>query len=414
MSDSQNIITLSNGIRIIHLQIKHSEIVHCGFMINAGSRDENLKNNGVAHFIEHTVFKGTNARKSHHILRRIESVGGELNAYTTREKTCYYASCLKEYAARAIDLLSDITFDSVFPEKELEKEKKVILEEIDMYDDSPEESIYDDFYTYIFKGHPLGYNILGTKTTVPKLSRQNILDFIKTHYTTDKLVLSIVGDLTVKQAESLGKRFVENITIPLKDKSVRVVPAINPQFNITKEKDFAQSHVILGSRAYSRNDEKRYGLSLINNILGGAGMSARLNMEVREKNALVYNIGTHYSSYQDAGVFSIYYAADDKNVQRCQDIIYKELRKMREIKFSEHQLKSAKIQLLGQMAQVVENNGVHMQHQARSVLDYGIIYGFKEFMKEIDNVSASEILEISNDIFAPENISVLIYQQEKN
>jgi predicted Zn-dependent peptidase len=414
MEELQHIITLANGIRIIHLEVKNSEIVHCGFMINAGSRDESPENNGVAHFIEHTVFKGTNRRKSHHILRRIESVGGELNAYTTREKTSYYASCLKQYAERAIDLLSDITFDSVFPEKELEKEKKVILEEIDMYDDSPEESIYDDFYTYIFKDHPLGYNILGTKTTVPTLTGKHIRDFIASHYTADKLVLSIVGDLTKKQAEALGNRFLAKISIPQHDDSIREKPAMNAQFSVTKEKDFAQTHVILGSRAFSRNDEKRYGLSLINNILGAAGMSARLNMEVREKNALVYNIGTHYSSYQDSGVFSIYYAADDKNVQRCQDIIFRELKKMRDIKFSDHQLKQSKIQLLGQMAQIVENNGVHMQHQARSILDYGAIYGFKDFMQEIDKVTATDIIEISKEIFDPKMISVLIYQQEKS
>jgi len=383
-------------------------------MINAGSRDENTENNGVAHFIEHTVFKGTSKRKSHHILRRIENVGGELNAYTTREKTCYYASCLKQYAARAVDLLADITFNSIFPEKELEKEKKVILEEIDMYDDSPEESVYDDFYTYIFKDHSLGFNILGTKTTVPALTGTSISEFIQAHYTADKLVLSIVGDLSKSQVESLGRRFIEKITLPQKDTSQRVMPVMVPQFTEAKEKDFSQTHVMMGTRAYSRNDEKRFGLSLINNILGGAGMSARLNMEVREKNALVYNIGSHYSSYQDAGVFSIYFAADAKNVRRCQDIVYRELKKMRENKFSPNQLKQAKIQLLGQMAQIVENNNVHMQHQARSVLDYGTFYGFQDFMKEIENITASQILEISNEIFDPERISVLIYEQEKS
>jgi predicted Zn-dependent peptidase len=411
--NEQHIITLPNGLRIVHLQVKHSEIVHCGFMINAGSRDENLVNNGVAHFIEHTVFKGTNKRKSHHILRRIESVGGELNAYTTREKTCYYASCLKQYATRAIDLLSDITFDSVFPEKEIEKEKKVIMEEIDMYDDSPEESVYDDFYTYIFRDHPLGYNILGTKETVETLNRVSILDFIKEHYTADKLLLSIVGDISVRDAEKLGNKFLGNIEIASKSDQLRMPPVEQPRFSVAKEKDFAQSHVIIGSRAYSRNDDKRYGLSLINNILGGAGMSARLNMEVREKNALVYNIGSHYSSYQDAGVFTVYYAADDKNIQRCQDIVFREFKKMREVRFSENQLKQAKIQLLGQMAQIVENNSAHMQHQARSVLDYGYVLDFKNFMKEIEKITAQQILDISNEIFDIEKISVLTYKQEK-
>ncbi len=414
MMENQHIITLANGVRIVHMQVKHSEIVHCGFMINIGSRDENADNNGVAHFIEHTVFKGTIKRKSHHILRRIENVGGELNAYTTREKTCYYASSLKQYAARSIDLLADITFNSIFPEKEIAKEKKVILEEIDMYEDSPDESIYDEFYTYIFEGHPLGYNILGDKNTVNALNRVKILDFIKAHYTADKLLLSIVGDLSKAEAENLGKRFVEKMQIPLTDSSKRVVPIMHPRFAIKKEKDFAQSHVIIGSRAYSGHESKRFGLSLINNILGAGGMSARLNMEVREKNALVYNIGTHYSTYQDAGVFTIYFGADDKNVKRCVDIVYRELKKMRDVKLTDKQLKQAKIQLIGQMAQIVENNGMHAQHQARSVLDYGEVIGFKDYIKEIEKITASELLEISNEVFDTERISSLVYEQEKD
>ncbi len=414
MMDNQHIIPLANGVRIVHMQVKHSEIVHCGFMINAGSRDENDENNGVAHFIEHTVFKGTSKRKSHHILRRIENVGGELNAYTTREKTCYYASSLKQYAARSVDLLSDITFNSVFPEKELLKEKKVILEEIDMYDDSPDESIYDEFYTYIFGKHPLGYNILGTKETVNALNRVKIKDFINTHYSADKIILSIVGDLTRNQAESLGKRFVEKMNILPVDESIRESPIMQPQFAVKKEKDFAQSHVIIGCRAYSGYEPKRFGMALINNILGAGGMSTRLNMEVREKHALVYNISSHYSTYQDAGVFTIYFGADQKNVRRCTDIVYKELKKMRDVKFTDKQLNQSKIQLIGQMAQIVENNGMHAQHQARSVLDYGKVIGFKDYIKEIEKITALELQEISNEVLAVERLSSLVYEQEKN
>jgi len=414
MMENQHIVTLSNGVRIVHMEVKHSEIVHCGFMINAGSRDENDDNNGVAHFIEHTVFKGTSKRKSHHILRRIENVGGELNAYTTREKTCYYASSLKQYAARSVDLLADITFNSVFPEKELIKEKKVILEEIDMYDDSPDESIYDEFYTYIFGKHPLGYNILGTKETVNSLNRIKLKDFINAHYSADKIILTIVGDLTRNQAESLGKRFVEKMNILPVDETRRESPTMQPQFAVKKEKDFAQSHVIIGCRAYSGHEPKRFGMALINNILGAGGMSTRLNMEVREKNALVYNISSHYSTYQDAGVFTIYFGADQKNVRRCTDIVYKELKKMREVKFTDKQLKQAKIQLIGQMAQVVENNGMHAQHQARSVLDYGKVIGFKDYMKEIGKITSVELLEISNEVFAMESLSSLVYEQEKS
>ncbi|MGZ5242573.1 MAG: M16 family metallopeptidase [Bacteroidia bacterium] len=413
MKDDHNIITLENGIRLVHRQIQHSEIVHCGYMINVGSRDENLVNNGVAHFIEHTVFKGTDRRKAHHILRRIESVGGELNAYTTREKTCYYASGLKQYAERAIDLLTDITFNSVFPEKEIEKEKKVILEEIDMYDDSPEESIYDDFYALIFKDHPLGFNILGTKATVNELNRRTIQDFIFDHYVADKLILSVVGDVTLKQAERMAHKFMDKVSIPGSNNLQRLFPEIQPSFHKTYTKDFAQTHCIIGSRAYGRHDEKRFALSLINNILGGAGMSSKLNMAVREKHGLTYHIASHYSGYEDTGIFSIYFACDSKNLNRCRDIINRELRKMRDIRLSEKQLQQVKLQFLGQMAMVVENNSVHMQHQARSLLDFSYVQSFKEYMESVEKVTTGDILEVANDVLNPGNLSSLVYEDEK-
>jgi predicted Zn-dependent peptidase len=411
--NEHHIITLDNGIRLVHLEVQHSEIFHCGFMINVGSRDEDEHNNGAAHFIEHTVFKGTTNRKSHHILRRIESVGGELNAYTTREKTCYYASCLRQYAERAIDLLTDITFHSTFPPKEIEKEKQVILEEIDMYDDSPEESIYDDLYSRVFKGHPLGYNILGTKDTVKSMMRDDLKGFILDNYVADHMVLSIVGNVSQKQATQLAHRFLSNIEINRTKEDKRKKPPILPAFYEKEEKDFAQTHVIIGSRAYSRNDNKRFGLSLINNVLGAAGMSARLNMAVREKHGLTYNVGSSYSSYQDAGMFTVYFAADAKNVNRAMDLVHKELKKVREVRFTEKQLHEAKVQLLGQMAQVMENNSVHMQQQARTALDYGRVFSFDEFMKEVDKVSATEILEIANECFDPAKLYTLIYEQEK-
>jgi predicted Zn-dependent peptidase len=382
-------------------------------MIDVGSRDENTKNNGVAHFIEHTVFKGTDKRKAHHILRRIENVGGELNAYTTREKTSYYASCLKKYAARAVDLLTDISFHSVFPEKELQKEKKVILEEIDMYEDSAEESIYDDFYALLFKNHSLGYNILGTKDTVSNLTRESIQDFIKTHYVADHIVLSIVGDLTPSQAERLGNKFVSQIPLKKSGTPPRIAPPESVTFTEKYIKDFAQSHCIIGTRAYPRYEEKRYTLSLINNILGNAGMSARLNMAVREKHGLVYSISSHYSNYKDSGVFTIYFGSDAKNLARCQEIIRRELKKMRENRFSTQQLHQAKVQLLGQIAMLVENNSMHMQHQARSLLDYGYVADFNEYTAHVEKITSSDILEVSNEILNPDLLCTLVYEDEK-
>jgi predicted Zn-dependent peptidase len=289
----------------------------------------------------------------------------------------------------------------------------VILEEIDMYEDSAEESIYDDFYALLFKGHSLGYNILGTKETVSNLTRESIQDFIRTHYVADKMVLSVVGDLTPSQAERLGKRFVSQIPLPKTANNIRTAPPEAVTFTEKYIKDFAQSHCIIGARAYSRYDEKRYTLSLINNILGNAGMSARLNMAVREKHGLVYSISSHYSNYKDTGVFTIYFGADAKNVTRCQDIIKRELKKMRENRFSAQQLHQAKVQLLGQIAMLVENNSMHMQHQARSLLDHGAVADFKEYSDHVDRITSSDILEVANEIFNPDKLCTLIYEDEK-
>lgn len=412
MEENIKLITLPNGIRLLYREVKGSEIVHCGFMINSGSRDENPQNNGIAHFIEHTVFKGTEKRKSHHILRRIEDVGGELNAYTTREKTCYYASCLKEYAGRAIELLSDITFSSVFPEKELEKEKKVILEEIDMYEDSPEESIYDTYYQSLFGDHPLGFNILGTKETVSSFTRETLINFIQNNYTSNRIVLSIVGDIDEKKANKLAMKFLDGQKLTASNTLHRLPPPITPVSHNIVEKDFVQTHFITGNRAYARTDKRRFALSLVSNLLGGYGMSSRLNMAVREKHGLVYQIGSHYSLYEDSGVYTIYFGCDQKNLNRCKDIVMRELKKMREQKLSGRQLLTAKKQFLGQLAIVSENNSAQMQHQARSLLDFGRVISFSELMAEVDKVTSEEILEVSNDIFNPNAMSSLTYLQE--
>jgi predicted Zn-dependent peptidase len=406
------ILTLDNGIRLVHRHLRGTETVHCGYMINSGSRDENDLNNGVAHFIEHTVFKGTARRRSHHILRRIENVGGELNAFTTREKTCYYASCLRKHAGRAVELLTDITFNSVFPEAELEKEKKVIIEEIDMYEDSPEESIYDEFYQYLFGPHPLGYNILGTKETVNNLSRKAILEFISQNYAQGNIVLSIAGGITLAQAERMAAQWVNGISLRVKDSTAREAPPVMPAFEKKITRDFTQTHCMLGSRAYSRHDDRRFGLLLLGNILGGAGMSARLNMAVREKHGLVYTIGSHYSTYEDAGVFSIYFGTDKQNLEKCKDIIYRELKKISQAPLTTRQLQTARRQLLGQTAMMIENPSALMQHQARSVLDFGYVQGFREYAEKMDAVKPNDLMEIAHEVLSPSGMSTLIYEEE--
>jgi len=402
-------LTLPNGIRLIHRPHTLSEIVHCGLVINAGSRDETPESNGVAHFIEHAVFKGTDKRTSNYILKRIENVGGELNAYTTREKTCYYASCLKQYAGRAVDIIADMAFNATFPEKEIQKEKKVIIEEIEMYDDSADESIYDEFYAILFKDHPLGFNILGTSESVGKLEREILKSYVAENYISGNIILSITGNISIKEAEGLAHKFLEGRP-SIHHESTRKAPVLNNSFHEIKEKDFAQTHCMIGSPAYSRYDSKRYGLTLIHNILGGLGMSSRLNMAVREKHGYTYHISSNYSNYQDTGVFSIYFACDKKNLNRCRTLVHKELKKMREVKLSPVQLHQAKQQLLGMVAMMDENQSVHMQAQARSVLDYGRVFTFKDYLQKVDEVTAAEILEISNEILNPDIMSELVYR----
>lgn len=411
MPDNYFSFILPNGIKVIHRPHTLSQIVHAGLLINAGSRDENIENNGVAHFIEHSVFKGTEKRKSHHILKSIENVGGELNAYTTREKTCYYASCLKQYSSRAVDVICDISINATFPEKELIKEKKVILEEIEMYEDSADESIYDEFYAILFKDHPLGFNILGTAESVGNATRDTLLSFMHENYLAGNMILSLTGDLSAREVEKMACKFLESLPAESKT-NIRKAPVINKPFYEAKEKDFAQTHCMMGSPAYSRYDPKRFGLTLINNILGGLGMSSRLSMSVREKHGYTYSISFNYSNYQDTGVFSIYFACDKKNLARCRSLVHKELKKIRENKLTPTQLHVAKQQLLGTVASLDENQSVHMQAQARSVLDYDKVITFKDYWDEVDKLSADEILEISNEILHPDVMSELVYTEE--
>ena len=403
--------TFKNNARLIQALIPHTHVIHCGLIINAGSRDENKLNNGIAHYIEHTVFKGTKSKKASQVLSFIEEVGGELNAYTTREKTCYYVSCLSEYADRAVEIICDIAFNATFPEKEIQKEKRVITEEIEMYDDTPDESIYDHFYSMLFAKHPLGYNILGTKATVKSFERKDIRDFTKRLYVPENVVLSIAGNLSYAKGEKLAHKYLAH----LDGKSAgneRNSPAVNKFFDKKKKTDFTQAHCMTGNMVYSKHDPKKYGLALINNILGGAGMSARLNMSVREKHGLTYSIASNYSSYQDTGVFSIYFACDKKNIPQCRELVNVELAKMCKQKLTSAQLERAKVQLLGQAALMDENYSVKMQTMGRSLLDYDKFVSFKDFFKKIEKVTSAEILEICNEVLRPENMSTLVFDSQ--
>lgn len=406
-----NLYKLDNGIRIVHKPIS-GKIAHCGFIINTGSRDELLEENGIAHFIEHTIFKGTLKRKAHHILNRIDSVGGEINAYTTKEKTCVYASFVVDYFERATELLSDILINSTFPDKEIEKEKDVIIDEIHSYQDTPFEQIYDDFEELVFCNHSLGMNILGTEQSVNKINRNAILDFINRNYATNQIVFSIIGDVSEKKIKQISRKYLENI-------STKIKPLIRADFNNYKpfqksiDKDNFQSHCIIGNLAYGATDKKKPGFILLNNILGGPAMNSRLNMTIREKYGYAYSIESSYTSYTNTGIFSIYLGTDQKNINKSIDLTLKELKKLRDTKFSTIQLHRAKVQLLGQIALSEENNANIMLGIGKSLLNYGKVDSLEEVYEKINKISSNDLIEISNEVFNEKQLSTLIYESKK-
>ncbi len=402
-----NTYTLKNGIRIIHKPEK-SEVGYCGIIINAGSRDEDNNEHGMAHFIEHVIFKGTKKRKAFHVLSRLEDVGGELNAYTTKEETCIYASFLKEDYERSMELIADITFHSIFPDKEIIKEKEVIIDEINSYKDSPAELIYDDFEELLFPDHAIGRNILGTPELLKSFTREDIYNFLEKNYHTDQIVFCSVGSQNFKKIINLSEKYFGEIP---ENRRVQKREAIIPGKPTTLKiiKDTYQSHIIIGCTAYDYNHPKRLGLHLLNNILGGPGMNSRLNMSLREKKGIAYNIESNYSPFYGTGVFSIYFGTDEKNINRSLKIVNKELEKLRTLPLGSMQLHKAKRQLKGQIAISSENKESLMLNIGKSYLLYDKVDPLSKIYHKIDKIEAKDLLEIANETFNPEHLSQLIY-----
>jgi predicted Zn-dependent peptidase len=399
--------TLNNGIRIIHKPEK-SEVGYCGIIINAGSRDEKEHEHGMAHFIEHVVFKGTKKRKAFHVLSRLEDVGGELNAYTTKEETCVYASFLKEDYERSMELISDITFHSIFPEKEIEKEKEVIYDEINSYKDSPAELIFDDFEEILYPNDPLGRNILGTPETLNAFKREDIFSFIRNNYHTDQMVFCSVGSHPFKKVVKLAERYFGDVAENRRQVKRSPIGESKPQI-IKINKDTYQSHVIIGGTAYDYNHPKRLGLHLLNNLLGGPGMNSRLNMALREKRGIAYNIESSYTPFYGTGVFSIYFGTDQRNVEKSLRIVFKELEKLRSRPLGQMQLHKAKRQLKGQIAISSENRENLMLNIGKSYLLYNKVDSLPYVYGKIDKLTANDLLEIANECLNPDQMSQLIY-----
>jgi predicted Zn-dependent peptidase len=400
--------TLPNGIRILY---KHtpSPITHCCFVFNAGSRDELPKKEGLAHFIEHMLFKETERRNTPQILNRLELVGADLNAYTTKEYTCIHASLLKQHLERTVDLFEDILFHSTFPADEMEKERGVILDEISSYLDQPEEAIQDDFEEYLFKGHPIGNNILGTPESVAILNQEDVKQFISANNNTHQMVFAVYGDYDFKKLIRLCEKYFGSIPENTNQKS-RLVPGPVEGGIYTLQKPISQTHCIMGSRAYPSQHKNKYGLLLLNNVLGGMGMSNRLNLEIREKHGIAYTIESNYTSLTDTGIFSIYFGTDAEKAGKALKLVHKELKKLRDNKLGTVQLKQAKDKFIGQIALAEENRMSLIISMAKSLLDFNQIDSLEDVFAKINAVTADELLEISNEIFDNDRIITLLFE----
>jgi predicted Zn-dependent peptidase len=400
--------TLPNGIRIAHHRT-NGMVAHCGLVIETGSRDEDASEHGMTHFIEHMLFKGTGRRKAYHILSRLDDVGGELNAYTTKEDTTIHASFLKEDFERALDLISDITFNSIFPAREIEKEKDVVIEEINSYLDNPGELIFDEFEEMVFAGQPLGRNILGTPSSVKSFTQENLNGFFQRNYNTRDIIFCSVGDIPDATLLRLAGKYLGNIEAKKTLKRAKYHWNYKPS-SITRKKDTYQNHCIIGNVAYNLKDKRRLGMVILNNIIGGQGLNSRLNLSLREKNGLAYNVESGYNPYRDAGIFSIYFGTDRQNLENSISIVMVELNKLRTIRLGSLQLSKAKNQIKGYLARGYENHENLMLSFGKSLLVFGKIDTLEDICRKIEGITSSDLLEIANDVLDPKMLSTLIYK----
>ena len=439
-----NTYTLDNGLRIIHLP-SDSQVVYCGYQINAGTRNEEPGEEGLAHFCEHVTFKGTERRKAWHILNCLESVGGDLNAYTNKEGTVYYSAILKEHIARAVDLLSDIVFHSVYPQAEIDKEVEVICDEIESYNDSPAELIYDEFENILFKGSPLGHNILGTAEQVRAFKTEDALRFTRKLYRPDNAIFFAYGDIDFKKLVRLLQRALAddesvvnlaeeklpqisqitqiswNENSIAEEKSVSSVKSVGPKKypsvgdgiagqTIVMQKNTHQAHVMIGTRAYDVNDDRRMPLYLLNNMLGGPGMNAKLNLALREHNGLVYTVESTMVAYGDTGTWSIYFGCDEHDVKRCLRLVRKELDKFMQKPLSDAQLKAAKKQIKGQIGVACDNRENFALDFGKSFLHYGWEKNVDRLYEQVDAITAAQIQAVAQELFDKDRLTTLIFK----
>ena len=423
MNMNYNTYTLANGLRIIHLP-SAQPVVYCGYAVGAGTRDEELgREEGMAHFCEHITFKGTERRTSMQILGHLESVGGDLNAFTNKEETVYHAAVLKENVDRAVDLLTDIVFHSTYPQTEIDKEVEVIVDEIESYNDSPAELVYDLFENAVFGGHPLGHNILGTAEKLRRYTTADALRFTRRYYRPDNSVFFAYGDVDFRKLVRLLERAnaadaasesvaasaesVAAVSLPPQQSAAALLPPYVAQ-HIEHHMDTHLAHVMLGTRAYDVHDERRIALYLLNNILGGPGMTARLNVSLRERNALVYTVESMAQSYSDTGLWAVYFGCDPKNVKRCLRLIRRELDKVMQRPLSDAQLRAAKRQIRGQIGIACDSRESFALDFAKSYLHYGWKKDVTALCERIDALTAADLQRVAQELFAEERLTTLV------
>jgi predicted Zn-dependent peptidase len=398
---------LSNGTRLVYLKVP-SQVAHLGFFFAAGSRHESANQIGLAHFLEHCLFKGTEKRKALHILSRIDSVGGELNAYTAKEEMCLYASFSKEHTQRAIDLLADISIHSTFPQKEIEKEKEVILDEINSYLDSPSDKIFDDFDAKLFEGHPLGQNILGTKESVSGFTQQDLQAYVKQYFTADNMVVSFVGNIPLTKLKAALEKALAAMPLTAERPSPHPFTGATPFNEALKEANY-QAHAVLGGLAPSYHQDERIAMSLLINILGGPALNSRLNLSVRERYGYAYSIEANYHTFADTGYWQIYFGSESKNVNKTLALIDKELEKLRDKTLTASQLLQAKRQFKGHLALGMDVNSGLMQGLGKSMLAFGQIDTIAEMHQAIDKITVEEIQELAQKYLRKSEMSSLIF-----
>ena len=406
-----NTTTLPNGLRIIHLPAPGQQVLYCGYAIAAGTRHELPGEEGLAHLTEHTTFKGTERRTALQILNELERVGGDLNAFTTKEHTVYYAVVLHEHALRAIRLLGDIIFSSTYPQAEVQKEIEVVCDEIESYNDSPSELIFDEFENLLFPAHPLGHNILGDSEQLHRYTSADIRRLARRHYRPDNMVFFAYGDVPFERL----LKAVENKERPAKDEEC---PAVSPpRSTATKtalsgfpaeKNQHHQAHVMLGTRTFAADDERRMTLFLLNNILGGPGMNARLNLALRERRGLVYTVESNMTTYSDTGTWAIYFGCDHEDVKHCLKLVNNQLQRVARKPLSQRQLAAAKTQLKGQLAIASDNREQFALDFARTYLHERREYHLSELFSRIDAVTAEGMQQLASELFAPERLQLLV------